>query len=136
MIMALMMCFVVMSGMRMDSGDKKFINSEVTKQEVTKPEVINLEVYEIELAVEIIKNISSYIDTQILRYGFNNDEIIRYIVEEILVNEYKFTMDEVGCFVVGDPETLRPVSILIIYKMVFHTYKFEIRGFKVEEPKR
>ena len=98
-------------------------------------DVKDYEIQEIKTVVEIIKDISDYVGSQTLKYGFGNQFVIEHIANEILIKKYEFRKDEIYCAIICDPSDFKPTSIIVYFEMVFGDYNFEFTNFNVEEPK-
>jgi len=120
-LLYVIIAMLILSGLCL-SQDENFIEDDC-----------NLEIYEISLVDDMMADIKEYLETQVFKYGFQNEEIVEYIGTEILEKKYNLILKDYSVLVIGDPKTYRPKRVIVAFSMVFRDYLFKIENINVEE---
>jgi hypothetical protein len=86
----------------------------------------DLEVYEVTMVAKIITDVGEFLDTQI-DAGIDDDPdhhqgIVDHITDNILIAKYKIDPDDIGVFLMADPQTMKVTRMHIALNLIFEDY--------------
>jgi len=110
-----------------------FIMTGLVLGEEVQVEKNKYEIYELNLVTDIYIDVYKFINNSKFYYGHNkNNHIINGISITLLI-KYNMFPGDFMVFIIGEPETLRPIKVLLGLNMIFEDYLFEFDKLNIVE---